>query len=133
MDEIMKETKNKSWNKEQKIYALFLGIGLCALAAVTLVYGWRNFRTNSMVEQKVQLGEEGNPVSGPVADQNIGTEEKNKETDTTDNTEKVSAVTERRNDKNSFTEENGYNGKEQAEGYQGTYGSSSCLLLSHSL
>lgn len=62
----MKETKKKEVTKEQKIYAALLGIGITALAGLTILYGVQNKKNSDLVEQNIELGEQ-NQVSAPVA------------------------------------------------------------------
>lgn len=62
----MKELKKKETAMEQKIYMALLGIGIAALAGLTILYGLQNKKTGDLVEQNIELGEE-NQVSGSVA------------------------------------------------------------------
>lgn len=62
----MKELKKKETAMEQKIYMALLGVGIAALAGLTILYGLQNKKTGDLVEQNIELGEE-NQVSGPVA------------------------------------------------------------------
>ncbi len=62
----MKETKKKEISMEQKIYMALLGVGIAALAGLTLLYGFQSKKTGDLVEQNIELGEQ-NEVSGPVA------------------------------------------------------------------
>lgn len=62
----MKNTNKKAFNMEQKIYTALIGLGICALAVVTVIYGVRNQKGMDLVEQDMKFGEE-NPVTGPVA------------------------------------------------------------------
>lgn len=82
----MKETNKKEFRGEQKLYTALIGLGICALAVVTVIYGLQNRRTTDLVEQKIQLGED-NPVSGPVA--KTEKEEEKTETEPESTTETV--------------------------------------------
>lgn len=62
----MKELKKKETAVEQKIYMALLGVGIAALAGLTILYGVQSKKTGDLVEQNIELGEE-NQVSGPVA------------------------------------------------------------------
>lgn len=62
----MKETKKKEISMEQKIYMALLGVGIAALAGLTLLYGFQSKKTGDLVEQNIELGEQ-NEVAGPVA------------------------------------------------------------------
>lgn len=70
----MKETKKKTITMEQKIYVALLGVGVTALAALTILYGVQRKKTGDLVEQNIELGQE-DPVSGQV--EATETEEKN--------------------------------------------------------
>lgn len=61
----MKENKKKEITMEQKVYGVLLGMGILALAGLTIFYGVKSQRTGDLVEQNIELGEQ-NPVSGPV-------------------------------------------------------------------
>lgn len=63
----MKDTNNKTMKKEQKLYTVLLGFGICALAVVTVFYGITTFREGERIEQEIQSGDN-NLVSGPVAE-----------------------------------------------------------------
>ncbi|MBE5956934.1 MAG: M23 family peptidase [Lachnospiraceae bacterium] len=62
----MKNANKKENSMEQKIYAALIGVGVFALAAVTIIYGVRMQKTNELARQEIQEGEQ-NPVTGPVA------------------------------------------------------------------
>lgn len=62
----MNNTNNKEKSLEQKIYTALIGLGVFALAAVTVIYGVRTQKANEFARQDVQSGEQ-NPVTGPVA------------------------------------------------------------------
>lgn len=99
----MNKNNKKIATAEQKIYFVLIGLGVCALAVLTVLYGVRNRNSSSLVEQRVKLGED-NPVSGPVAT----TENKGKITEASKETKETTEAA-----KESMAAINGYNGKDK--------------------
>ncbi len=62
----MKDTNKKISGMEQKLYTALIGLGIFALAVVTVIYGVRTQNKSDLVEQEFRHGEN-NPVTGPVA------------------------------------------------------------------
>lgn len=62
----MKGNEKKEIPLEQKVYSALIGVGILALAGLTIFYGIKSRNTGELVEQNIELGEQ-NPVSGPVA------------------------------------------------------------------
>lgn len=104
----MKNTNKNVTGAEQKIYPLLIGIGICALALVTLIYGVKSRNSSSLVDQNVKLGEN-NPVSGPVAKTDL------QDSSAKETTEASSEVEEETTEKakESMAPVNVYNGKDK--------------------
>ena len=103
----MKNTNKKIISTEQKIYTVLIGLGICALAVVTIIYGVRSKNSSNLVDQSVQMGDE-NPVSGPVAQtarEEDDTEAAGTESSTEKNTEAEA--------KESMASVTGYNGTDK--------------------
>lgn len=62
----MKDTNKNVSGKKQKLYTAFVSLGICALVAVTAIYGVQMRRNTELAEQDYQYGDN-NPVTGPVA------------------------------------------------------------------
>ena len=107
----MNNTNKKENSLEQKIYAALIGLGVFALATVTVIYGVRTQKADEFAKENVQLGE-ANPVTGPVA----ATEEKDSKKNMEDTEEKDAVqVTEAEKEKTveTMTLSAGYNGKDK--------------------
>ena len=89
----MKETKSRNFTMEQKIYTVLVAGGICALIAVSILYGLEGRKTNDLVEQNFELSED-NPVSGQVSDVELDVPEEVSTENTA--TEPVEQTTERK-------------------------------------
>lgn len=101
----MKKNNKRITMTEQKIYSVLIGLGVCTLAVLTVIYGVRNRNSSSLVEQKVELGDK-SPVSGPVA-----TTQEKKTTTEASSMEKEKKTVEAT--KESMAAVNAYNGKDK--------------------
>lgn len=106
----MKDTKNDPMKKEQKLYALLLGFGICTLAVMLAAFGTKAFFGEEPVEQQVRSGDN-NAVSGPVAGyKKEDTEEKTESENTA--AKEVETKKEKKVEKNTDMEA-GYDGKKK--------------------